>query len=423
MKDTFKRLIVDFHEREIPVLTPRDIDYPFDSNKIISFIGVRRSGKTSILLHGISALRENIDTTHIVYLNLEDDRLSTATLADLDQILEAYYELYPARRNQKTYWFIDEIQAISGWEKFIRRLHDTEKSQIFISGSSAKLLSSELATSLRGRTIAYEVFPFSFTEYLRYQQVSINLDSSASRSWIKHHFNHYLGHGGFAECFNQNDDIERRILRDYLDLIIYRDIIERFGVTNRALLKHLIRYLFANPATLVSYNKLYNDFRSQGFKLSKDTLIDYFSYLNDAYAAFNIPVFRPSIKEEQRNPRKFYIIDNNFKRLYDAFARDDIGKLYENLVFLHLRRQTADIYYLKGEFEVDFYAMGHLINVCAHLNQNSTRQREIRALEEGMISLNIQQSYLLTADQEEQIQTPAGIIHVVPVWKWLCLCR
>ena len=195
----------------------------------------------------------------MIYLNFEDDRLHNLTITDLDLILESYYELYPALRNQKTYWFFDEIQNIQGWEKFIRRIHDTENCQIFITGSSSKLLSSELATSLRGRTIAYEVFPFSFPEYLSYHNIDINLHSSASRSWIKHHFDHYLTHGGFAECFTQNDDIERRILSDYLDLIVYRDIIERFGITNRALLKHLIRYLFANPATLVSFNKLYKD--------------------------------------------------------------------------------------------------------------------------------------------------------------------
>ena len=323
MKNTFKRLIIDSQERPIPERMPRDLDFPLDSHKIISLIGVRRAGKTSVFQHAIAQLRKTLNPAAIVYLNFEDDRLDNLSIADLDLILEAYYELYPARRQEKTYWFFDEIQNLQGWEKFIRRMHDTENCQIFITGTSAKLLGSEIATSLSGRTIVYEIFPFSFTEYLRYHDVRVSVHSSDSQSWIKHHFEHYLKHGGFAECFGQIDDIERRILRDYLDLIVYRDIIERFGVTNRALLRHLIKFLFANPASLVSINKLYNDFRSQGFKLSKDTLADYFSYLSDAYAAFSIPIYRESIQEEQRNPKKVYIIDNGYKRLYDAFANQD----------------------------------------------------------------------------------------------------
>ena len=420
MKDIIKRLIIDFQERPLPERVPRDIAFPLDSNKIVSFIGVRRAGKTSILLHSIAQLRQTLPPQQIVYLNFEDDRLDELNIRHLDLILEAYYELYPDQRKEKTYWFFDEIQNIQGWEKFIRRIHDTENGQIFITGSSARLLGSELATSLRGRTIAYEVFPFSFTEYLRYQNITINVHSSESRSWIKHHFEHYLRHGGFAECFGQTDDIERRILRDYLDLIIYRDIIERFGVTNRALLKHLIKYVFANPATLISFNKLYNDFRSQGFRLSKDTLIDYFSYLNDAYAVFSIPVYRNSIKEEQRNPKKVYIIDNGYKRLHHALVLQDLGKLYENLVFLHLRRQTDEIYYFKQDYEVDFFCRGMLINVSVNLDKPETRHREIRALEEAMGTLKLDRSYLLTADKEGNVSTKSGTIEILPVWKWIC---
>jgi hypothetical protein len=165
---------------------------------------------------------------------------------------------------------------------------------------------------------------------------------------------------------------------------------------------------------------LYNEFRSQGFKISKDTLIDYFSYLNDAYAAFSIPIFRKSVREEQRNPKKIYIIDNSYKRLYDAFAGQDTGKLYENLVFLHLRRQTPDIYYFKQAYEVDFFVEGNLINVSATIDNLSTRQRETRSLDEAMNHLGCTESLLLTAETGETIKTKSGTIHVLPVWEWLC---
>lgn len=419
MKAVLKRLIVDSQERPFPALVSRDIVLPSETKKVVSLIGVRRSGKTSILLKAIQQLRETQAAERSVYLNFEDDRLSGLDLSQLDLILEAYYELYPLQRSQKTYWFLDEIQNIAGWEKFVRRMHDTEHASIFLTGSSAKLLSSEIATSLRGRTISYEVFPFSFVEYLRFQKVTVNLNSSNSRSLIQHHFQHYLLHGGFAETFGETADIERRTLKDYLDLIIYRDVVDRFGVSNRALLKHLIKYVFANPATLISFNKLFNEFKSQGFKLSKDTLIEYFSYLNDAYAVFSAPVYRNSIHEEHRNPKKVYIIDNAYKQLFDAFYTQDLSKLYENLVFLQLRRLSPDIYYYKNKYEVDFFAQGQLINVSVSIQAPDTRQRELRALTEAMDDLNLAESWLLTADHEEEIRAGTKTIHVLPVWKWL----
>lgn len=427
MKEIFKQLIVDFHEREIPKLTERDIQtqIPLTGNKIISLIGVRRSGKTSILLESIRQLRKSNPTHRIVYLNFEDDRLFNMNISDLSLLTDAYYELFPEEQKERTWWFFDEIQNIEGWEQFVRRIHDTENAQLFITGSSSKLLSSELATALRGRTISYEVFPFSFTEYLRHTKTEINLYSSQSLHRIRHHFQHYLFHGGFAETFGQSKDIERRILTDYLDLIIYRDLIERHNISNRALLKHLIRHLFTNPATLTSFHKLFNEFKSQGFKLSKDTLIEYFNYLHDAFAVFHVPIFRSSVHDQQRNPKKSYIIDNSYKQLFDAFSSRDLGKLYENLVFLHLRRKSSVIYYFKRKYEVDFYVKienkSQLINVCVSLEDSQTKEREVRSLQEAMSALNLGEATLLTADQEETITTKEGVIQILPVWKWICL--
>lgn len=421
MKEIFKRLITDFAEREIPELTKREIELPLESGKIISLIGVRRSGKTSILLETVRRLRGLVPKRRMVYLNFEDDRLFGLKATDLALIPEAYYELFPEASEQKTWWFFDEIQNVAGWERFIRRMHDTENAEIFITGSSSKLLGSEIATSLRGRTIRYEVFPFSFTEYLRHTKTKINLHSSRSLRQIRHHFQHYLIHGGFAETFGQSMDVERRILSDYLDLVIYRDLIERHNIGNRALLRYLIRHLFANPSTLISFHKLFNEFKSQGFKLSKDTLIEYFNHLNEAYAVFQIPIYRSSIHDQQRNPKKSYIIDNSYKQLFDAFASGDQGKLYENLVFLHLRRQTPEIHYFKRKYEVDFYAQERLINVCVSLQSPQTRERELRSLQEAMTELNIAEACLLTADHEETIALKQGVVRVLPVWKWLCL--
>ena len=340
MKELFKRIITDFIEKEIKGIMPREYKIPLDSSKIISLIGVRRSGKSSILFDLINRLRASVARENIIYLNLEDDRLFPLRLEHLDLILEGFYELYPAKRDEKIYLFLDEVQVVEGWELYIRRIYDTLSVGIFVTGSSAKLLSSEIATSLRGRTISFEIFPFSFAEYLKARDIQINLSSSKSLSFIKNALASYLVDGGFAETIHEDSFISRKILSDYLELIVFKDIAERHNIANTALLKHLNKYCFTNISTPLSFTKLYNEFKSQGFKLSKDTIFNYMAYLEDAYALFTVPIYRNSIKEEQRNPKKIYAIDNGFKKIYDYAITDDMGKLYENIVFLHLRRQT-----------------------------------------------------------------------------------
>lgn len=422
MKEIFKKLIVTFQERSFGRIVERDYDIPTDTKKIVSLIGVRRSGKTYILFSLIQKLRKTIDTQDIIYINFEDDRLYPMELSDLDGLLEGYYELYPHKREEKVYLFLDEVQNIEGWERYIRRIDDTEKVQIFITGSSSKLLSSEIATSLRGRTISYELFPFSFHEYLRYKEIEINLYSSKSVSYIKNAFNSYLVDGGFAETFDASPDVQKRILKDYLDLIVYRDVVERYTIRNQSLLKHLIKYMFVNMGTLVSINKLYNDYKSQGYKIGKDTLQDYIGYLQEAYTVFTTPIYRNSVREEQRNPKKLYAIDNGFKKLFSFSISDDYSKLYENLAFLHLRRMTDEVFYFKQNQEVDLYAkveQKYLVNVSYQIEDEKTLSREINALAEGMMYFKLSKSYLITAEREETIKVEEKVIEVIPMWKWL----
>ncbi len=424
MKETFKKLIINFQERIFDNILSREYIIPTETKKIVSLIGVRRSGKTYILFSLIEKLRKTVDNTNIIYINFEDDRLFPIQLSDLDTLLEGYYELYPHKREEKIYLFLDEVQNIDGWEKYARRIYDTEKIQIFITGSSSKLLSSEIATSLRGRTITYEIFPFSFREYVNYKNIEINLYSSKSISFIKNAFNAYLINGGFAETFDETADVQKRILKDYLDLIIYKDVIERYSIKNQSLLKHLIKYMFVNMGTLISVNKLYNEYKSQGYKVGKDTLQDYLSYLQEAYTLFTAPIHRNSVKEEQRNPKKLYAIDNGFKKLFSISMSDDYSKLYENLAFLHLRRRTNEVYYFKQTQEVDLYVKTdkeYLVNVAYNIDDEKTFKREINALVEGMAYFNLKNSYLITHDKDETIEIDGKNIEVIPMWKWLLL--
>jgi len=423
MKQLFKKIITDFQESKIKSTIPRDMEIPLESGKVVSLVGVRRSGKTSLLYQIIESLRERVDPATIVYVNFEDDRLFPLELAHLDVLMEAYFELYPHNQDRKVWLFLDEIQNVQNWELFVRRIYDTLNLEIFVTGSSSKLLVADISTALRGRTITYEVYPFSFREYLRYRGIKVNLHSSRSLSFVANAFDDYILNGGFAETIAATPDIRTRILSDYADLIVYKDIVERHGIKNLALMKHLVKYCFTNMATSASMNKLYNDFKSQGFKLGKDTLFEYFSYLSDAYAVFSVPVFRNSVREEQRNPKKIYAVDNGFKSIFDTSLSPDYGRLYENAAFLHLRRQTREVYYFLQQQEVDFYSRikGRRIiaNVCLDLNAPDTRKRELNGLTEAMKYFECDQGWLLTRSHEETVTHDGRTISMLPLWKWL----
>ena len=271
--------------------------------------------------------------------------------------------------------------------------------------------------------LTYEIFPFSFPEYLRYKDININLDSLKSLSYIANAFNDYIRYGGFAETIKALPDIRSKILTDYSDLIIYKDIVERHGIQNLSLMKHLVKYCFTHIATPLSITKLYNDFKSQGFKIGKDTLFDYFSYLSDAFAVFGVPVFRNSVREEQRNPKKIYSVDNGFKSIFDASLSTDNGRLYENAAFLHLRRKSREVYYFLQHQEVDFYCRtdkGRLIaNICYDTSDPKTLKRELSGLAEALTYFNCSQGYLLTSNHEESLNQEGKNIVILPLWKWL----
>jgi hypothetical protein len=419
MKEIFKKIITDFIEKELNNVKKRNINVPLDTKKIVSLVGIRRSGKTYILFDLINELRKKIDRRNVVYINFEDDRLFGITLRELDLLLEGYFELFPQKREEKLYFFFDEIQEIENWEKFIRRIYDNYDVSIYITGSSSKLLSKEISTSLRGRSINFEVFPLSFREFLEFKGVEVNLYSSKSLSFIKNALEEYLKYGGFPEIIDEDDFIKREILQSYTDLIIYRDLIERYKIKNLALLKYMIKYLFSNPATLFSFTKFYNFLKTQGFRVSKETIMDYYSYLEDVYAVFGVKIFRNSIKEQMRNPLKNYIVDNGFFYIFNAYLNEDYSKIYENTVFMHLRRKTKNVFYYKLKQECDFYADDKLINVSYDIEHPQTLKREIDSLKEAMEFFSRDIAYLITKDKEDALKIENKTIKIIPLYKFL----
>ena len=420
-KEIFKQIVIDNQEKNFDYVFERDIDFPLSTNKIVTFTGVRRSGKTHLMYHTIKRLRKTIPNENIVYVNLEDDRIFPLNLQDLSLFSEAYYEIFPDKKSEKVFFFFDEIQIVENWEKYIRRLYDTENCQMFISGSSSKLLSSEIATNLRGRTLTFEVFPLSFREYLRFNKVKINIYSSKSKSQIVNYFEKYLRHGGFPELLFENERFSRQVLQEYIDLILYKDLIERYKITNHYLMKYLVKYCFTNISTLLSFNKLFNDLKSQGIQLSKNTLYNYMQYLEDAFAVFSIPVYSRSVAEQSKNPKKIYSVDIGFKTAISFSS--DIGQKFENIVFLQLRRITKEVFYWKSIQEIDFIYIHNdklkLINVTYDLSNTTTFKREINGLSEGMKKTNTSEAILINSEKEDTIITDNKTIYIVPLWKWL----
>lgn len=428
-REEIKEIISDFHQRKIPNLTRREIAWKVPANKILSFMGVRRSGKTYSFYQIMDDLIEKgANIQDMLFINFEDDRLFPLDPKDLPILLSAYYELYPQKKDSKVYAFFDEVQNVPGWERFVRRVNDTENIQLYITGSSSKILSKELATTLRGRTIAYEVFPFSFTEYLDFKNIDHKTTSSKQKAKVVNAFNNYLLKGGFPEILDCQENERIDILQEYINLIIYKDLIERHNIQNHALVKYLIQHFFVNISSLLSINKLYKDLKSQGYKASKDSLFNYLSYLEAAYCFFSVPIFSESIRVQHVNPRKIYSIDHGLTTACAWMPRENIGRLLENLIYIHLRRISPwrNIFYYKTKngSEVDFVVEERgriisLIQVCATIEEKETRERETKALFEAMDELKISSSIIITRNQNETINKGKKKIHIIPAWRWL----
>lgn len=418
-KELFKKIIRD-NQEYIPERFPRELELPLDSSKIISLIGSRRSGKTSVFYYTIHKLRSMFPAENIVYVSFDDDRMYDFNLADFQVLLDAYYEMFPLKKSETVYFFFDEIQNIPNWELFIRRIYDTEKCRIFLTGSSSRLLSKEISTGLRGRTVTFTLFPLSFSEFLSFKSVNPDIYSSAQTALIKNELNNYIETGGYPELLLEND-LKVKILREYIDMIIYKDLIERYNVSNLFLIKYLVKYCFTNISTLLSINRVYKILSSMGKSVSKNTLYDYFSYLEDAMILYQIPVFSDSAAVQQRNPKKMYVVDIGLKKAVSF--EEDRGKIFENIVFNQLKRRYDDIFYYKNGQEVDFVFMNkgkpQLINVSNDIDDAETYQREVSGLYAAMKQLNLKESFLITDYQEKDEILEDAVLHIVPLWKWL----
>lgn len=408
-QEILKIILGEFYDKlhRINDLITRDAQFPDTPTKIRIAMGMRRAGKTYFLYqHILKLLSEGVPRSSILYINFEDDRLLPLTQGKLAKLVEAFYSIYPENHDRKCYLFLDEIQYIEDWPLVIRRLHDSKNAEIFLTGSSAKLLSKEIATSLRGRSLAVEIWPYSFNEYMRAKKIIIDrsLYDKKTQDKLTQAFHQYLSDGGFPEIVSLTQDIQRKVLQEYIDIVIYRDIIERHDIKNPTVIKYMILSMTHNVGKPFSVNKFYGDLKSQGYSIGRDILYEYATHIEDAYLAFCISSYNPSIRKAHTSSKKLYSIDTGMVRASTLDYENDLGRLFENIVYLELKRLECKVsYYVTQDgHKIDFLVQttrGHkkFFQIAWEVENKETLEREERALQKGMAELKIQ-GELITLD-------------------------
>ncbi len=427
--DLVGEYLTDFQKKDLPTLVEREIRVDVHG-KIASIIGPRRAGKTYFLYQKIKELlNSGVPKGRVVYLNFEDPRLADLSARDFREILKLHWQLYPFSAKGILHLFIDEPQKVPGWETAVRALHD-EGYPIFLTGSSSKLLSKEIATSLRGRTIPFTLLPCSFREFLKMKGKEFGGLPLGSKETavLLGLLDEYLAYGGFPEVVKENNpEMKLRILQEYFSAIIYNDIVERYKIRNTSLIKWFMRSLSSSFSKELSVHKVYSTLESCGVKASKNTLYSYLSMLEDALFVFLVPKFSYSIRKRELSISKAYLCDTGFTRLVETGI--DRGRRMENVVFLELERRKpvlGEIFYWKNpqKEEVDFVlkkggGAEALIQVCADIHDLDVRKRELRALLKASEELNCNNLFIITWDYEASETRKGKTIRITPLWKWL----
>ena len=416
---------------EGPPFTRRDARLPAIPGKVHAVIGMRRAGKTTFLRQLQSERRKTHPPERAVYISFDDDRLMDLPPGQLSQLVEEYYRRFPELRGKETvYWYLDEIQQVNGWERFLRRVLDSERVDVAVSGSSARLLSREIHTSLRGRSVETTIRPFSFREFLRHRgeepAMPVERLTASERSLIEKRFREYLQEGGFPEAQGLSANLRTELLQGYVNTVLFRDVLERYHITQVAALRWLVRQCLRNPAGAMSVHRLYLDMRAQGHGVSKDALHAMFGHLSDAFLISAVPLSTDSERKRNSNPRKIYPVDPALIHAFDVAGRTNEGHALETVVLGELERRKAEVGYVKSSsgFEVDFHARfldgkEELIQVCADLSSVDTQDREVRALREASGEYPRAFKRLLLLDREQARQMHLPEVSVQTVYEWL----
>ncbi len=419
--DLIKKIILD-SDKKIEDITffQRDLNVPEDVQSIISIIGPRRSGKTFFLYILTKKLRN--EGKGVLFISFDDERIVLRN-DELNMIIDAGYDIY----KEFEYIFIDEVQEIIGWEKFVKRIGEEKK--VYLTGSSSKLMSKEIATHLRGRTLTYELFPISFREIVKLSGIEIhNTYSTKDESLIRELFEQYITYGGFPEVFLANNhEIRLKLIEAYKDVMLLRDIIERYRVKNYRLLRIFLNILSNSYSKESSVRKASSFLNTRGYKHDRNLLYEYAEYLSDTFMIFYLPKFSKSIYKRESYLKKIYVIDG-----FSIYAQErSLSKDLENLIFLELRKkgfkEGETLFYYKSDYiECDFLLTGRdgvfaAMQVSHFLNEEN-KSRELRGLTKAMEEFNLNEGLIITKNQSDRFtytyKSRKYQISVIPAWKW-----
>jgi len=430
-KDVIKSLIA-IKQSEIPFdVIERDIKLPINRNKIITVPGVRCCGKSTLMEIAINGLvREGVSPRNILWLGVDDERLKNMSSDDLDDVIVSYMEMFPDIPIKDVYMFFDEIQLIKDWEYFVLRVYKSYCKNIYVCGSNATMLSTELSSALRGYPLEYETYPLSFNEYCRFKGIATNSYLEQDRARLKMAFEAYNQASAFPEIVLTSSRSEQlKLLHGYFDTMILKDLAEHYKISNTGVVRYFVKRVMANLTKPTSINAIYKDIKSQGLKVSKDDLYLWADYICNIFMFARISKYDRSLVKEQKSLDKYYCIDNGMRGAVLMPQSNDNGKNLENTVFMQLNRMrlpSDKIAYYQGNCECDFVLQREdnviqLIQVTWDMVDASTREREIKGLLEAASVTGCENLIIVTKDEENTFNREGKEIKVIPAWKWVLL--
>jgi predicted AAA+ superfamily ATPase len=424
--DKLKRSLVEWHEFALPPLFARGYGHQaLEKKRIISVIGPRRAGKTYACFEIINdLLKQGLPRENILYMNFEDERLVPMDGRELTNLLDVHAELYERDAAKPMYCFLDEVQNVPYWSKWVRRTIDQNRDiTIVLTGSSSKILSSEIATELRGRAASITIFPYSFREFLcaRGQTAGFSekLLYSTQANSIKRLFNEYLGKGGFPGIADSKE--YRDTLQNYYRAMFARDMVERFCIKNVRQFEDFLKIQITRFASLSSISNSEKEMKELGYGVSKNTLMNYLGYARDVFLLFDVCKFDHKVTRQMRAPRKLYAVDHGLLNAVRFSSSEDKGRILENIVFMELRRRYENIYYHADKKECDFVimtgrAISHCFQACWTVENKDTAEREIKGLLEALHTYGLKEGVILTNDEHAELEREGKKIYIRPMW-------
>lgn len=428
-KDIFKTLIAQKQsEMPFPVID-RDVSLPIDGNEIITVPGVRRCGKSTLMEIAINRLLANgVRKENVLWIGFDDERIKYMTAEELDLVLQAYREMYPATELKDVWMFFDELPLVKDWEYFVLRLFKGSCKHIFICGSNASTLSVEMKSALRGWPHEIEVWPLSFREYLRFKSVDADSHLEQDKARVQVAFNEYNRLGGMPEPTLMPVLSEKyRKLQDYFDVMLLRDMVEHWQISKPQTVRYFLKRVMTTIASRLSVNAIYREIKASGRKVTKDDLYDWLAWAQSIYLVRKLDVYSRSVKSEISIPGKYYVIDNGLRSAVIPLQSDDDGKQLENTVYLELLRRKAhneELSFFSESGECDFVVskgdeVKRLIQVTWDMSDAETRKREFSGLLAAAKATGCRDLIIVTRDEEGEEIRDGLNVRIVPVCRFL----